>query len=323
MCVNLKDNHSIKWTEINQILGFAGRNMRRWRERKNLDRPIINKPGPKKCPKIDVSVIEADILKIGPGNKRMKNSTSLLKKYASEISRRDFREIIHKRRLEIKVNQKPKQLIWNTPGLVWAIDETELKQNKKKKAWVDLREMTSQFKFEPLLGLPLTGGRIAPWLKAAFSRYGPPLFLKRDNGPALNSSEVNDVLNDYSVLPLNSPVYYSKYNGAIEHDHSEIKKEIGPKLSVSQNILSLIVTRLNHKIRRSLRGKNSCSVFSSRDLSSLNKRSRLSIFESIKHRAQELYETLKTYHQQAEAAAWRLSCEEWLVSSGHLTIKEG
>ena len=62
----------------------------------------------------------------------------------------------------------------------------------------------------------------AIWI-GIFHRFGPPLFLKRDNGGNLNHLTVNQVLEEAMVIPINSPVITAPYNGAVEHAQGEVK----------------------------------------------------------------------------------------------------
>ena len=74
------------------------------------------------------------------------------------------------------------------------------------------------------------GEEVAGYLSEKFCRFGPPLFLKRDNGGNLNHRAVNEVLSEFFVLPLNSPAYYAPYNGAIEESQGELKACLREKL---------------------------------------------------------------------------------------------
>ena len=80
-------------------------------------------------------------------------------------------------------------------------------------------------------GFPV-GEEIAGYLSDKFSRFGPPLLLKRDNGGNMNHSAVNDVLAEFFILPLNSPAYYAPYNGAIEESQREMKRCLREKLGL-------------------------------------------------------------------------------------------
>jgi hypothetical protein len=74
----------------------------------------------------------------------------------------------------------------------------------------------------PVLSEPC-GEEIAGHLSRHFSRFGPPLFIKRDNAGNLNHTSVNEVLEEHMVIPINSPYYTPSYNGAIEHCQGEFK----------------------------------------------------------------------------------------------------
>jgi hypothetical protein len=87
-------------------------------------------------------------------------------------------------------------------------------------------DLASRYRFAPLFALALLGGEIAGHLHQLFHRHGAPLFLKRDNGSNLNCSEVNDVLVAHGVIPLNSPAYYPRYNGAMENSIGQFNKAV-------------------------------------------------------------------------------------------------
>jgi hypothetical protein len=61
------------------------------------------------------------------------------------------------------------------------------------------------------------GEQIASHLDRHLSRFGPPLFLKRDNGGNLNHLAVNTLLEERIIIPINSSCYRASYNGSIEH----------------------------------------------------------------------------------------------------------
>ena len=67
------------------------------------------------------------------------------------------------------------------------------------------------------------GEEVAGHLSHLVSRFGPPLFCKRDNGGNLNHMVVDEVLADALVVPINNPANTAFYNGAIEHTQGEFK----------------------------------------------------------------------------------------------------
>jgi hypothetical protein len=110
---------------------------------------------------------------------------------------------------------------------------------------------------------------IAGYLAAVLDRFGAPLFLKRDNGGNLNHTAVNEVLADHFVLPLNSPVHYPPYNGAIEEAQTELKNGLAAKLAHKPGCprehldayASSVEHDINHRPRPCLNGKNACQVY--------------------------------------------------------------
>jgi len=77
---------------------------------------------------------------------------------------------------------------------------------------------------------------VAEHLEKLFRRHGPPLFLKRDNGSPLNAAEVDAVLADYGVIPLNSPAYYPRYNGAMEKSIRDFKAALAKRQPKAANV---------------------------------------------------------------------------------------
>ena len=105
------------------------------------------------------------------------------------------------------------------------------------------------------------------YLARHFTRFGPPLFIKRDNGGNLNHTSVNEVLEEMSVIPINSPCHIASYNGAIEHSQGELKTWLRKWKDNAKSKRELAVQvenaahALNHRPRRSLFGKNACRKY--------------------------------------------------------------
>jgi len=57
-------------------------------------------------------------------------------------------------------------------------------------------------------------------------KYGTPLFQKLDNGGNLDAQSMREVLSAHCVIPLNSPPYYPRYNGTMEHAQNELQREV-------------------------------------------------------------------------------------------------
>ena len=110
------------------------------------------------------------------------------------------------------------------------------------------------------------GEEIAGHLSRHLSRFGPPLFLKRDNAGNLNHTSVNDLLEEMMVIPINSPCYTASCNGAIKHSQGELKTWMIKWKTAAKTTqeLGLLVDNaahtLNHRSRRSLSVKNACAL---------------------------------------------------------------
>ena len=164
-----------------------------------------------------------------------------------------------------------RQIDWLVPGVVCAMDVTEYDLEGADKIHLhNTQDLGSRYKFPPLSGECPVGEEIAGYLSEKFCRFGPPLFLKRDNGGNLNHGAVNGILSEFFVLPLNSPVYYAPYNGAIEESQRELKaclrEKLTPDLPLSENHSAEVYAEvaahdLNHRLRPCLNGETSCQVF--------------------------------------------------------------
>ena len=162
-----------------------------------------------------------------------------------------------------------------------------------------------------------------------FFRFGPPLFLKRDNGGNMNHGAVNGILSEFFVLPLNSPEYYAPYNGAIEESQRELKACLQGKLiripdseNPSPAVYAEVAAHdLNHRLRPCLRGKTSCQVFFSLEERPIfSKWERRKIYDILRERVERILVSMNQFDQSAREAAWRIAVEYWLQSKGFIKV---
>ena len=304
----------------------------RWRSRQREDRPLLNRPGPKKVEPFDLSVLNAEIRSLDHGPKRSGGANNLYKQYQESLSRRDLLRMVAQVRQEVIADRRNhlRRIEWLTPGVVWALDGTEEKLENETLHLQNLQDLGSRYKFPPLSGECPVGEEVAGYLSEKFRRFGPPLFLKRDNGGNLNHRVVNEVLSEFFVLPLNSPTYYAPYNGAIEESQGELKACLrdklmtyGPKIEdPSLAIYAEVAAHdLNHRRRSCLRGKTSCQTFFTMEgRPTFSKLERREIYDMVRARVEKILESMNQFGRSAKEAAWRIAVEFWLQAKGFIKV---
>ena len=139
---------------------------------------------------------------------------SLHASYKNGISRRELDAMIASvRREENRKRVADKcRVIWHRADLVWALDGCEyaVLPTAVTMHVANVQDLFSQYKFPPLaIGSLPCGEEVAGHLDRHFTRYGPPLFIKRDNGGNLNHICVNQlitIVEPGKVLPCFLPI---------------------------------------------------------------------------------------------------------------------
>jgi hypothetical protein len=193
----------------------------------------------------------------------------------------------------------------------------------------NMQDLGSRYKFLPIAGEYPVGEEIAGFLSDKMDRYGAPLILKRDNEGNMNHAAVNAVLEEFLVLPLNSPDYYAPYNGAIEESQREVKRCLGDKFAVGPPecqdhvaaYAEAAIHDLNHRIRPCLEGRTSCQVFFAPEYRPVfMKRERREIYDMIMERTERILSTMTQSGKSVRDAAWRIAVESWLKSRGFIKV---
>ena len=297
----------------------------RWKNRLENNKPLISPPGPKKVPLIDDTIFKSDLKGLKHCKKRSFGTTSLYNVYKTNISRREFQYIVSMARYDTNKSHKNnmRRIEWLAPSLVWSMDDTEFGRdaNGAKQYFHNMADLSSAYTFKPIAGEFACGEGISANLEYHFEKYGAPLFMKRDNGGNLNHSLVNEVLQDYFVIPLNSPTYYPQYNGSIERNQYELKMEIKNKLTpfdtcskVHLNAYSeAAIAEMNHKPRKKLKNKTACKVFfDNKDKFKFNKRERRSIYDWIIDKTNTIFVNMRDINKNSFQSAYRIAIETWL-----------
>jgi hypothetical protein len=296
---------------------------------------LLRQPGPKKVEPFAMDMLKNDINDLKHRRKRSLGADRLYRQYAPHVSRRELQQMVTEVRVACKRDQKQalKRIQWLAPGVVWSMDDTEFgrDENGEKMNLHMLQDLASQYKFRPMAGDFPDGEAVGGHLENQISLYGAPLFLKMDNGGNLNHSAVKDVLRDHFILPLNSPPNYAPYNGGIEHCQGEIKPKIREKLSPFDTCprdhfhayAEAGAHDLNHKIRRSLKGRHSCQVFfEQKDKYRFNRRERRAVYEWLIDKKYYILSKMdaKDENKKAKQTAWRIAVETWLRKKGYIFI---
>jgi len=304
----------------------------RWRRRirENLD--LIKRPGPKKVEPFNPSVLDGEIRLLDHGRKRSTGTAELYQRHHLSLSRRELGRMVEQVRHGIVVDHRRhlRRIEWLMPGVAWAMDGTECDVGLASKVYLcNMQDLGSRYKFLPLAGEYPVGEEIAGYLSEKFDRYGAPLVLKRDNEGNMNHAAVNEVLEEFFILPLNSPEYYAPYNGGIEESQRELKSCLREKLALGLPDCSdhlsayaeAAANDLNHRIRPCLNGRTSCQVFfQSANKPVFTKRERREIYDSIMEKVERILSAMKQSGQAIRELAWRIALESWLRSKGYINV---
>jgi hypothetical protein len=172
----------------------------RWKRRIHDGREPVQKPGAKKVASIDLDALQQRIKELPHGRKRTSGTGPVYDTCRHGISRREFADMVKEVRAQI--NSEKCQVEWLHPDLAWAMDGLEYRGCHIQ----NVQDLCSRYKFSPLTSsYEPCGEEIAGHLSRHFGRFGPPLFIKRDNAGNLNHAAVNDVLEEHMVIPINSP----------------------------------------------------------------------------------------------------------------------
>lgn len=143
------------------------------------------------------------------------------------LARAELEDILARyRRVWKKLNtQAVHCLHWPIPGRVWAIDFSEAPAPIDG-CYLYLLAVRDLASHQQLLWLPvgdLSAATAQNALVSLFILHGAPLVLKMDNGSAFLAEATQRLLTPWGVIPLFSPAYMPRYNGAIEAGIGSLK----------------------------------------------------------------------------------------------------
>lgn len=309
----------------------------RWLVRSRLSLPLVQVAGPKKVAPFDPSELQNDIRTLEHRRKLSYGSPKIYEKYAFSLSQRALAELVRHARADMnrEYRQNMKRVEWLVPGMVWSMDSCELAHENiigaQKSHFQQLGDLATRYRFDPIgKAYEPCGEEIAGHLARMFHVHGAPLFLKRDNGSNQNHAAVNGVLAEYMVIPLNSPVEYPPYNGAVEEAQKELKECLQQRLAISPCLISAIetcshaaVNEINHRPRPCLNGKPAClAFFGQGERKRFTKRERGIVYDWLTKTKKDILSCMENRERiSAHQAAWRMAVESWLHKNGYIEIK--
>lgn len=319
----LRQEEGATFKDVCRQLELPYSSLLRWHRRRWAGQVLVGKPGPTKLMPLAVGDLNEAIRGLSFGARRTMGMGELYERFRDSISRRDLHAYLNEFRLELRGLQRDleRRVEWLWPGAVWSIDDTEAALLPQAQGMIHLLyDLGGRFNLSVLGAETMADGeRIAQNLEEAFKTFGPPLFLKRDNGTNLNHWRVNEVMSENSVIPLNSPTYYPPYNGAIEHEQALVKKELLRRVGVEalnglEYRLQCEVSGhvLNHRQRRVLGGRTPCQALGKgmeRMRTCYNRRKREEVFKEIRGLAVDIARQLGDDRDNVPELAFRYAAE--------------
>ena len=321
----LKTRYGIPAAELVPMAHMSLPSYMRWKRRIHNGRDPVQKPGAKKIHPIDLEALKQRLEDLPHGKKRTAGTGPVYDASRHGISRREFNTMVRQVRTDTNGRKAAGQcqVDWLRPDLAWAMDGLEYRDCHVQ----NVQDLCSRYKFTPMTsGYEPCGEEIAGHLSRHFERFGPPLFIKRDNAGNLNHSSVNDLLEAHMVMPINSPYYTPSYNGAIEHSQVEFKTWLREwkHTAESNRELTLQVDNaahaLNHRPRRILSGKNACRTYFSSSRLRCTKRQRKEAYDWIFNLAVDI--SGHAGKNEIDPTAWRVSARKWMEQKRMIVIRK-
>jgi len=319
------------YRQLCRATGLSHTRLGRWRTRLRLDQPLWQTPGPKKATPLPLETARAAVAQLRHGRHRSHGMGALYQELGDQISRRQLQRLATEMRLMCQRQRAAAQcrILWLKPGLVWSMDGADLfRCGHARLRLHNIHDLGSRYKLQPLVDTQLLGPHIARHLGVLFTQHSPPVFFKRDNGGAENHHAVNEVLAHYAVIPLNNPLYYAPYNGAMERAQREVKEAFlrhcqAALLTANSTLVwssSAIacVHELNHQPRSCLQGATACAVFQAgqQQLREYTSQRRKEIYIWITNLTGLICEASGETNPCRYRLAQRLATEAWLELNG-------
>ncbi len=314
------------------LVGLSPMRLGRWRARVRAGHWPVGQGGPAKTAPLPVAELVAAITGLEHGARRTHGTGALYRRFQAALSRRELAQLVAEERRSANQRQRWRwqRVTWLHVNIAWSIDGAEWPADQRgARLWLHpVQELCSRFRFPPLVRCGEDSEAIARHLEALFKTHGAPLFLKRDNGSALNAAAVNAVLAAHAVIPLNSPVHYPRYNGAVENGIGEARRLLrwlhyAPPRWQPDALAPYVraaYQEMNYRSRRCLAGRCAAAVYHESPRPRFSRTKRHAALEWIARRACVIFHHRRSRGRRSFDAAWRQAAESWLRCQDLITV---
>ena len=312
--------------------GLNRATLSRWQQRERTGQPLLRAPGPAKTAPLPLAQLREHIAQLSHGAQHTLGTGPLYRQYQPCVSRRQLGAMVRECRQQQRAEQRDQlqHITWFCVQTAWALDATEWRTDQPgvKLQALLTRDLASNYNLGLQVDRHLTGDQVAEYLEGLIVRYGPPLFLKRDNGAVLHTAAVEEVLARAGILPLTSPVEYPRYNGGIEKHIGDFKALYGYALPggpggdwrPARALLEALRHEANACPRRGLFDCSPAEMFYRGPRLQVRRRERQGIFDCLWEWTCDIISAMKTVNQRLEARAWRLAAESWLRCQALISV---
>lgn len=296
----------------------------RWCHRHRCGQPLRQRPGPPKTGPLPLDQVSEQIRQLPAGPWRTRGTGALFHQYRDGLSRRQLAQLVRQHRRQQREERRARLLhiTWYSVQTAWALDATEwpTRQPGLKFQVLAARDLASNYGLGLQAQTRLCGQDVAQYLAQLIRQHGPPLFLKRDNGGVLHTPDVEQVLAEAAVLPLDSPTYYPGYNGGMEKHIGDLKRlfpyplpELAPTAGpTAQALLEALRHEANALPRVALDHCSPAEMFHAGPRLHVARPTRAAIFQSLRTEAYRTVVHMKMPDQRSFATAWRRAAQSWL-----------
>jgi len=214
-------------SRIAAMLGRPIRTLSRWCRQWSTGRLTPRARGrPARCADVGRrNEVIATLGALGPGT-----GTPTCQGLFPDLSRRQVEDLVRrfKRADRRRRRRNLAHLQWRRPGMVWAMDHSyppQVIEGRHRRIFA-LRDLASgcQLAFDPVPDE--SADYVVGTLVTLFILFGPPLLIKADNGSPFIGSAVRELLKQWGVFLLLSPVRRPQYNGSVEAANGSMKLRV-------------------------------------------------------------------------------------------------